>query len=244
MLYILKNKFGVYYKLLINYLFPFCCFSCNMIIGGENEGLCSSCYGKINFITEPYCYHCGKEFVTALLSSNICGSCVNNPPIFYINRALLKFDEGSKPIIYNLKYYDKTTIAKFLARIIVNLYGQELKKGDIIAPVPMHKIKRLFRMYNPPQLLAIEIGKILNKPVIIDLLIKCKMTSAQVGLTKAQRATNLKASLKMNQKHNINDKIIILIDDVMTTGQTIIKCSKIILNAKAKQVYAFTIART
>ncbi|WP_410526130.1 ComF family protein [Rickettsia endosymbiont of Gonocerus acuteangulatus] len=76
-------------------------------------------------------------------------------------------------------------------------------------------------MYNPPQILAEELAKIMNLTVKADILIKSKWTKAQTFLSKRQRKNNISGSIKFNTKYNILGKKILLIDDVITTGETI-----------------------
>jgi len=77
-----------------------------------------------------------------------------------------------------------------------------------------------------------------------DLLIKSKWTKPQTRLSQKQRKENLTGSLHMNKKYNVKDKVILLVDDVRTTGVTSNTCSLILKKAGAKSVKLLTVGVT
>ena len=81
----------------------------------------------------------------------------------------------------------------------------------------------------------------LNRVMIPDLLIKTKWTKPQTKLTRSQRQKNLAGSLKNNINYDIKGKIILLVDDVCTTGTTSNTCSRLLKEAGAKSVKLVTI---
>lgn len=230
-------------KNVVDYIFPPRCLSCpNFTL--TNDGFCAECWLKINFISHPYCKLCGYKFDIFISENSFCGKCLYKSPPFNKARSLIKFDQFSKKLIHDFKYHDKTHLAKIFSKLLYYRYKEDIADVDIIAPVPMHKFKRLFRMYNQAQILAHETAKILNKPIYENLLIKYKWTKSQAFLTRNQRKKNLSKSLKINDKYIIENKKILLIDDVITTGVTIHECSKILKQAGADSIVVVSIART
>jgi len=208
------------------------------------EDFCSNCWKKLEFITKPYCIICGLRLQLSVLNNLCCGKCFQKKPHYDLSRSLIKFTDHSKKIIHAFKYQDKTILAKTFAKLLCKYYQGEVHDIDFIIPVPMNRFKRLFRMYNPAMIMAIEIASILKKPTFPDVLIKSKWSKSQTYLSKVQRESNLSNSLKFNDKYQIIGKKILLIDDVLTTGATINKCAKILKLAGAKSVYVMTIAMT
>jgi len=174
---------------------------------------------------------------------NICAACVIARPKIDMIRTLLEFSPETKKLVHNFKYHDKTSLAKLFAKLINNRFSEDLKDIDVITPVPMHKLKRIFRGYNPPQILAQELSKKLAKPFLPNLLIKKRLTKNQVGLAKKGRTKNILDSFELNKNFNIQDKVILLVDDVITTGATTTECTKILKRGKAGSVKLVTIAR-
>ena len=108
----------------------------------------------------------------------------------------------------------------------------------------MNRIKRIFRQYNPPQILALELSHKLKIKMIPDLLVKTKWTKPQTKLSRVQREKNLSGSIEFNSKNKIKGKNILLVDDVKTTGTTSNHCSYILKKNGANQVILITIGST
>lgn len=233
----------ILYKIL-DYIYPPRCISCSELIQ-ENGGFCGTCWSGLNFITKPYCKICCFEFSFDPGEGNdICLKCSSNPPAFDLARSVLRFDEHSKKLIHALKYHDSTFVASNFAKIIVAMHKDIISKADFIIPVPMHKWKRLSRLYNQSQIFASEIAHLAGKKMVPDILLKTKHTKSQTGLSKKHREENLKGSIEVVKRGEIKGKYIVLVDDVMTTGSTVDLCAKILKKAGAKSVVVICIART
>ena len=114
------------------------------------------------------------------------------------------------------------------------------KKYDIIIPVPMYKTKKDTRGYNQAEVLAKELGGV---PMKNDVLIKIIDTKKQSTLNKEERSQNLIGAYKIQNSEIIQNKNIILIDDIFTTGSTVNECSKILKQAGAYEICVLTIAK-
>jgi ComF family protein len=228
---------------LINYIFPARCLSCSEYID-NSANFCSNCWNKFHFIKEPYCSICSYQFENIFTCQNqICLACQKSPPNYDFARCLLKYDESNKKLIHNFKYYDKTIIAKPIAKILVSRYMDDIGEIDIIIPAPMNKLKRLNRLYNHAQTLADEVGSLLEKKVRSDILVKVKHTKPQSILSKQNRMKNLVGSIEIQHNLEILDKRILFVDDIMTTGSTASLCAGLLKKAGAKQVIVLCIAR-
>lgn len=97
-----------------NLIFPNVCVSCECIID-ENLNLCSECNKKINFLTKHYCNVCG-----VVISDNIhtCGKCITNPPPFKVLRSVFAYDQHSRNMIINFKFFDNLNYVKIYAKWI------------------------------------------------------------------------------------------------------------------------------
>ncbi len=238
-----EYNIGKLYNYIVDYILPPRCLSCTEMTNSK-EDFCPNCWKKIDFITKPYCLICGCRLDISILENMCCAKCVQYKPSYDFSRSLVKFNEHSKKIIHAFKYQDKTILAKTFAKLLCKRYYSEVKEVDLITPVPMNRFKRLFRMYNPALIMALEISKILQKPVYPDILIKSRWTKSQTFLSKKAREKNLANSLIFNKKYQIVGQKILLIDDVLTTGTTINKCASILKDAGVKSTYVMTIAMT
>ena len=217
-----------------NFVLPHRCASCSELTE-QGDGLCSDCFSKLDFISAPYCKICGYPFEFEIENQFECGKCIVESPEYDVARSLFKFDFNSKKIIHGFKYNDQTSSAKLFSKLLISRYKDDFQDADLVVPVPMNRFKRIFRNYNPPQVLGKQIADSLEIKEVPDLLIKTKWTKPQTKLTKTLRQKNLQGSLVINKKYNIKGKIIILVDDVRTTGTTSNMCSVILKKSRSKK---------
>ena len=126
----------------VDYILPYRCISCSELTK-EDTGVCGVCFGKLNFITSPHCNICGLPFEFAIEGQFSCGKCIAKPPRYDLGRSLFKFDKYSKKLLYAFIYNDHTSYSKIFSKLLVARYKKEMQDIDIIAPVPMHWLKRL-----------------------------------------------------------------------------------------------------
>lgn len=119
----------------------------------------------------------------------------------------------------------------------------DLGTYDAIVPVPLH-IKRLReRGFNQSLILARALGKKYSMDVDFSLLKRRKFTLTQTGLDKKEREKNISGAFVAVLPERIQNRNLILIDDVYTTGATINECAKTLVKAGASQVAVLTLAR-
>ncbi|MFH1553198.1 MAG: phosphoribosyltransferase family protein [Candidatus Omnitrophota bacterium] len=115
---------------------------------------------------------------------------------------------------------------------------------DLIVPVPLHPSRRHTRGYNQSEIISEALSGRFSAPVCSHALIKTKNTVPQMGLSRKNRIKNLKNSFTVVDRLYLVGKSILLVDDIMTTGATLDTCAVTLLGAGAKEVFAFTLART
>lgn len=230
---------------LFNIILPNSCIKCEKTI--DEKGIfCLDCFNQLKFITNPKCKLCSDPFIFSVEGSEICANCLTEKPYYDSSIAIIKYDRFSKEIIFKLKYHDQTLIAKKIANLIHSLNKNIIEDFDIIIPVPIHKSKLARRKFNQSALISKNIAKT-NKKIsfIPDLLIKTRNTSTQTQLNKTARYNNIKGSIEINNKlkSKIQNKKIILLDDVITTGATINYCSKILRKYQPKEIIVISFAK-
>ena len=109
--------------------------------------------------------------------------------------------------------------------------------------MPIHKKRKNERGYNQSELIARKLAKNLNLELVNDSLIKQKNTLPQSTLSKKQREENAKQVYKIQNKPKIENKKVILLDDIYTTGATTKECSKVLKQNGAKEILVLTIAK-
>lgn len=153
-----------------------------------------------------------------------------------------------KQVIHRYKY----DFIKELSIPLGRLMTQKLKnRNDIISnavlvPVPLFRKRLRWRGFNQSELLASEISQKLNIPLRTDLIKRIKNTPPQAQIKNSlQRKANIKGIFQICHKteNNIKNRILILVDDVCTTGATLEECAKVIESLKPKSVIGLVLAR-
>lgn len=227
---------------LYNFILPQRCIICKDIIDASGE-FCYKCWSDLDFVSDPFCYICGSKFDYQISKNMLCGECIINSPLFNKARHLLSYDDKTRFLIHELKFSDKTYLAKIFAKLLFSRYKKEISDYDVIIPVPMHWLKRFLRMYNQSSLIALYLSRISQKEYCYGL-IKNKWTKAQSSLTYKQRVKNLHGSIKKQKNFEVKGKKIVLVDDVYTSGATIKECCKILKHHGAQEIFVLTVAKT
>ena len=209
----------------------------------------------IDIVFPPCCLICGKQGYK--LWCNECKSRINKKITFklelidnknyYFKKHLYIFvyKDEIRNLILDYKFNDKSYLYKIFSEIIVKnkkIFGI-LEKYDIIIPVPIHKKRRKQRGYNQTELIAKEISKNIQIKYEKNCLIKYINTEQQSKLNREQRKQNLKNAYKITNKEKIQNRKIILFDDIYTTGSTANECCKILKQNGAQEILVFTIAK-
>ena len=225
-------------------LLPPLCMVCESSVG-TTWALCSECWGRIQFVAPPLCACCGVPFEIPVEDPTTCASCLTHPPVFAAARAAILYDEASRPLILSFKHGDRTYLSKPLA-IWMHRAGVDVwPEADVIVPVPLHRWRLLKRRYNQSALLAREIARLADKPVLVDALQRIRATPAQGHRNRDERRENVKGAFAIHPRRQaaIQGKTVVLIDDVLTTGATLNECARALLAAGAKIVKVLTTAR-
>jgi len=143
--------------------------------------------------------------------------------------------------IHQLKYQNLKAISAHLARLLSDYLRLNPLPGEALVPVPLHPRRLRERGYNQSALLARELGKLTNLPVITDCLIRVKEARPQVRTTTVmERRENVANAFSCNGK--ISGKQIILVDDVCTSGATLESCATTVKNSGAVSAWGLTLA--
>jgi ComF family protein len=137
-------------------------------------------------------------------------------------------------------------LSRILADFLIRSLGREedLWSGvEAVIPVPLHPAKEKSRGFNQARLLAGRLARHKNIRLLEGRLVKVRATAAQTSLEARERAINLKGAFQIKKSVGLEGKVVLLVDDVYTTGSTIRECSRALKKAGVKEVRAVTIAR-
>jgi len=198
----------------------------------------------IDFIFPPLCYACEGKITDKI----VCEECwdemlsltLNEPKVYYGYKVYSVFSYEGKveSLLRNLKYSGYRIIAEKFAEYMAALISDE--SVDYIVPVPLHPARERERGFSQTEILAKAISKHLNKPVIKPIF-RHKYTKPQALLSLKDRENNIKGAF--SYLSTVRDSVILLVDDVITSGSTFYECAKVLMKVGARDVIGITLAR-
>lgn len=213
----------VNFKKILSIFFPPRCPFCNEIISSD-EVICKSCKEKIkckNF----------KDVITTRTGKT------------FISISPFSYEEPIRTAIHKFKFrgmkHYSILFGKYLTDILKENY--DINKIDYITSVPLHRVRKRERGFNQSEVFGREISR-LTGIKYIEVLEKSKKNKVQHELNLSERTENVKDVYKVIDSEILKDKTVIICDDILTSGNTMAECAKVIFEAGAKNVIGATIA--
>ncbi len=232
---------------LISFIYPSSCAGCGLLLSPDLEVIfCPDCEKALDLIRPPYCPSCGIPNSPEAPSPYLCGDCLTGSYFFDGARAKGLYRGLLREVIHRFKYQGQTFLVRPLARML-NAPGNELvdlHRIELIVPVPLHHLRLRQRGYNQAALLARRLGSTLGISVDYSSLTRSRWTEPQTGLSRRQRAENVKGAFALTNPEKVRGMCVLLLDDVLTTGETVNQCARALKNGGASQVVVLTVART
>lgn len=141
----------------------------------------------------------------------------------------LKYKDAAAELVKGLKYAGKLYFAPTLAYFLAQEITRHKIVADIICPVPLHKNRQKHRGFNQSALIAKELAKRLDICYMEDALFRIRDTLPQEKLDQAARVRNVADAFRANAA--VKGKVVMIVDDVLTTGSTMLQCGRKILEA-------------
>lgn len=218
------------------------CICCNReIVDGTEFQICKKCRKSIVPIDGNVCKVCGESLKKGL---EMCDRCKVTTFAFDVNRSYTHYEEMSSNIVKGLKFGHRKYFAENVADMLCSMKDY-FKDVDVLTFVPISADRLKQRGFNQAEVVATSISKKLKIP-IVDMLSKVTDGKHQTELSQAERYKNLIGSfvLKDGIKEKIKDKVVMIVDDVFTTGSTLNECAKTIRKHKPKLIKTVTFAKT
>src|SRR5215213_10083783 len=239
----LRAAFAQAARLVLDIALPTLCVACREPVAGV--GVCAACWAKLSFIAPPFCPRLGIPFVYDPGPELLSMEAIASPPAYQRARAAVRYDDVARTLVHALKYQDRTDLAPAMGRWMARA-GRELIDGaDALIPVPLHWRRGWSRRYNQSGALARVIARATGAKVVSEALRRIRPTQQQIGLSRAQRASNVQGAFKvaMDRQSEVQGRRLVLIDDVLTSGATVDACARALLRAKAASVDVLVFAR-
>jgi ComF family protein len=208
------------------------------------QALCPTCWLRLHFIDEPVCQALGTPFEFDQGEGTLSPAAIAEPPPWTRARAAVAFDDASQDLVHQLKYRDTAEAGLAMARMMLGPGRRLIAECEAIIPVPLHRLRLWQRRFNQAAVLAQGIAAASSKPYLHDVLLRPARTRQQVGLTAAEREKNVRKAFAVpfERRPAILGKVVLLIDDVRTTGATAAACALALMEAGATRVDVLTFA--
>ncbi|MGA1876080.1 MAG: ComF family protein [bacterium] len=235
----------------LSVLFPAGCAICRKPLDWSHvDPVCPACWMKVRPIEGPICYRCGYPISAEAGSTPVeeiyCESCQKRSPAYIKARSVFYYQDILRELVHRFKYQGQVNIGKMLARYMIRYWSIEpdfLTSGCII-PVPLGIKKLRKREFNQSFILAREIGRHLRIRVYPLAMRKVRDGVPQMQLSREERIQSVRGSFAVASGQSVEERDVLLVDDVCTTGATIAECSRVLLHHGAKKVRVITLARS
>jgi len=193
-------------------------------------------------VTPPVCDCCGDPLGTWNRPESlcICARCQTSRGAIERARAIGPYEGALRAIIHAFKYEGRRSLARPLAGRMRSRGSVLLDDADWLVPVPLHTSRRRERGFNQ----AVDLADHVGLPVF-HALWRTRRTPTQTELPEAERHVNVRDAfaLATGARRSVPGRVLVLIDDVSTTGATLDACARVLKAAGAKEVRALTAAR-
>lgn len=226
--------------------FPSSCKLClKPLEKNEDRVICRSCFESLRQRSSSFCFSCGHFFQDSA-EPRLCVKCLEKKPGYSLHRSCGQYTGKLKDYILLFKYKGYKVLGKDLAQFMLQTLGksEEIWWGvDALVPVPLHPKRKRHRSFNQVLVLTKILAREKNKVLIKNCLIKAKNSPPQTVVDAKERGKNIKGVFAVKKARNIKDKVILLVDDVYTTGATVTECCEMLLKAGVKEVRVITLAQ-
>ncbi|MGO9272087.1 MAG: ComF family protein [Terriglobia bacterium] len=245
-------------------LFPTPCSLCGgELTGASTVGICRTCWAGLSPWTGATCEQCGEPLAsevaspaTAEAGEVLCGACRRGEHKFDRAASYGLYRGDLRAVILQLKFGRRERLGERLGALLVPVWLRvvppEILAGEspLILPIPLHPSRQRERGFDQAELVARGLVRALRRDsearalrVETHCLRRTRATAPQSGLSLVARRENVRVVFAVAAPKRVRDRVVVLVDDVMTTGATLSACAASLKAAGARRVLALTLAR-
>ena len=227
----------------LDFAYPGICANCEATTGSSSH-LCESCLAMLDRMTHaPACELCAMPLAS---HGAPCPHCMGKGVPHYERIIRLGiFDDPLKHLIHQMKYHKRWALGEFLA---TRLFATERAKGlltetQAIVPVPLHFKRHVARSYNQADVIATKLAR-LNRTPVVHALRRIRNTETQTALqSHDKRVENVRGAFALRRAaRHLRGKHVIVVDDVMTSGSTMLEVARTLKHAEPASLCAICLA--
>lgn len=230
------QRLGAIARGLERWLLPGECLLCRgaVPLADDDALICGVCRSRWRAVPDPLCVRCGEP----LDLEQPCRLCAHWPDALARVRSAVHLEGGARDAVHRLKYEGWWRVTEPMAARMKSL--EPLTDGVSLIPVPLARKRERLRGYNQSERLAAALGRLLNLPVRTNLLRRTRETATQTALTPDERRANVCGAFVAENARGVRA---VLVDDVFTTGATLLSAAEALCERGADRVEAVTFGR-
>jgi competence protein ComFC len=210
--------------------------------------ICDACLASFEPLPQRACRLCGAPqqlFDHTVDTPLLCPACQNKTYAFEHARSFAFYNRALVRAILLLKFERMEPLGAWFADRLAEVVEREgdLLRADVVVPVPLHRVREKERGYNQAELLAKPLAKRLQLPHRSALLMRTRPRPDKQVLSLEERWESVRDAFATRPGSQVDNRRVLLVDDVMTTGATLDACTRALRDAGAKAVIGLTVAR-
>jgi ComF family protein len=216
------------------------------LINEDNSlSLCHTCIADFRHICSPLCPICGVTFPSEIKDDHLCEDCLRKRPFYDSAVAPYRYEGPILEAIHRFKYGAKSFLAASLGPLLAQFTEERIENPRhlLTMPVPLHPKRVRERGFNQSLLLARYVARGLKSDLDFLSLKRLRYTLPQTRLAKKERQKNVRGAFQLNSRDAVKGKTIVLVDDVVTTGNTMNECARVLKKGGACKVFCVSLAR-
>lgn len=213
-----------------------------VLCGDPAEGteICSRCREALPW-NDEFCDCCGQPLPIGRLADIFCETCQRKRPPFTKARAPLVYDFPVDAVLKAIKFRRQLWYVPALAELLLESLERDFPGVDALVPIPLHRVRQMRRGFNQARELCLPLRRRTALPILMQTIRK-RATAAQTGLNAAERRKNMKNAFAVRGR--LESRYPLIVDDVITTGETCSQLAVELLKAGAESVSVLTVARS
>lgn len=230
---------------LLHVVYPPQCLTCDERVTSD-FGLCGVCWRDTPFVTGLVCDACGTPLPGDDSGDRVhCDDCLATPRPWSRGRAALIYDGNARHMVLALKHGDRLDLARPAAAWLLAAAAPIIQPGMLVTPVPLHWFRLVRRKYNQAAVLSRAVADAVGLEHCPDLLIRPRRTGTQDDRTREDRIRNMTGAIRPHPRRagRILGRHVLIVDDVMTSGATLMAATEACLGAGASAVSVLALAR-
>jgi competence protein ComFC len=233
----------------VSVFFPAGCRICDQLLTGASQvPICKECLDSFEAVSDRKCKICGQP-LPALSETEeeqlVCPACQEKTYAFERARSYGIYDGALVRSILLLKWEQIEPLGAWFAERLAGVVGREsgIMSADVIVPVPLHRGRERERGYNQAGLISKPLARKLRLPHEAVLLMRTRPRPNKLVLSVEERWESVRGAFATRRGSQVDNKRVLLVDDVMTTGATLDACARVLLESGAQSVLGLTVAR-